>query len=193
LPHPNCSIHFIKVLECFLILLWWQPRTVLQYCCGDSRTLSYNISASCVLRISVSRSFQLNVRVTAILKPSQMMISSTDTQNTEHTLPYRILVLQERQFMCDGENEARSHNHVYRVKSITITYSMWMYVALVIQHAKRMRCVIVSVMACPVISNFSTFSRKWDDFRRKKILTIQCVLWFLYIIVWNISYSTNNW
>ena len=49
-------------------------------------------------------------------------------------------------------------------------------VALVIQHAKRMRR-IMSSMACPTLSYFSTLSHKWQDFR-KNLLNIKCVFWF---------------
>jgi hypothetical protein len=39
--------------------------------------------------------------------------------------------------------EARSHNHCCRGKAITITYSKRVSVALIIQHTKRMRLVIL--------------------------------------------------
>jgi hypothetical protein len=73
--------------------------------------------------------------------------------------------------------EARSRNHCCRGKAISITYSEWVSVALVIQHAKRMRRIILSSVACPALQNFSTLSHKRHDFR-KKLLNTTCVFWF---------------
>ena len=41
-------------------------------------------------------------------------------------------------------------------------------VALVIPHAKSMRRIISSTVACLAVSYFSHFFHKWHDFRRKK-------------------------
>jgi hypothetical protein len=49
--------------------------------------------------------------------------------------------------------------------------------ALVIQHAKRVRRIILSPVACPAVQHFSTFSHKRHDFW-KKLLNIKCVLIF---------------
>jgi len=46
---------------------------------------------------------------------------------------------EDRQIMYKRNIEARSHNHCCRRKVISITSS----VALIIQHAKHMRCVIL--------------------------------------------------
>jgi hypothetical protein len=43
---------------------------------------------------------------------------------------------------------------------------MSVFIALVIQHAMRMRHFFLS-MACPAVQNFSTLSHKWHDFRKK--------------------------
>jgi hypothetical protein len=52
-----------------------------------------------------------------------------------------------------------------------------MSVALVIQHAKRMRRTILSSLACPALPYFSTLSHKRHDFR-KQLLNIKCVFLF---------------
>jgi hypothetical protein len=57
------------------------------------------------------------------------------------------------------------------------TYSECVFVTLVTQHARRMRLIILSCVACRVVSYFSTFIHKRHDFR-KTLLNIQSVFWF---------------
>ena len=55
-----------------------------------------------------------------------------------------------------------------RWKTINVTYSEFMCVALGIRHAKRMRCTILLSVARPALRYFSTLSHKRRDFRGKK-------------------------
>jgi len=66
--------------------------------------------------------------------------------------------------------EARSHSHICHGKTIRITYSDGVFVALVIRHAKRLRLAILSSVASPALQYFSTLFHERHDFRKKKII-----------------------
>jgi hypothetical protein len=51
-------------------------------------------------------------------------------------------------------------------------------VALVIQHAKRMRHIILSSVGCLTVPYFSTLSHKPYDFMKENVLQIKCVFCF---------------
>jgi hypothetical protein len=65
--------------------------------------------------------------------------------------------------------ERRSRNHCCRGKVILLhILSACVFVVLVIQHAKRMRRVILSLVASPPLQHFSTLFHNGHDFRKKK-------------------------
>ena len=68
-----------------------------------------------------------------------------------------------------------------------------MFVALRVQHAMRMRRIILSVVVCPAVLYYPTFSHKRNDFRKTVIECKACVLIFSTIFVWSISHSKKHW
>jgi hypothetical protein len=75
--------------------------------------------------------------------------------------------------------EARSRVHCRSGKTISITYSECMSLALVSQNAKRMCRIVLSSVACTGVQCFSTLSHQRHDFSGKKLLIVECVFWFL--------------
>jgi hypothetical protein len=70
---------------------------------------------------------------------------------------------------------ARSRNHCCRGKAVSVTYPECESVALVIQHAKRMRCIILSSVACLTIPFFFSVYLINGTIFGKKLLNIKCV------------------
>jgi hypothetical protein len=92
----------------------------------------------------------------------------------------------------EHSTEARSHNHCCRGKAVSIACSGCVSVALVMQHAERMRHIIVSSVACLAVPYFSTLSHKRHDFREKVVEHKMCVLVSSTAFVRNIFNSNNN-
>jgi hypothetical protein len=79
-------------------------------------------------------------------------------------------------------NERLSRIHGCHEKAICIAYSESVSVALVVQHATRMRRIILSFVAYPALPYFATLPHKGHNFR-KTLLNIKCVLIFSTIFV----------
>ena len=68
-------------------------------------------------------------------------------------------------------------------KAISIAYSQSVSLALVMRHAKRMRRIILSTVACLAVQNVSTLSHKRHYFRKNIYIYIErklCFFDFLY-------------
>jgi len=88
--------------------------------------------------------------------------------------------------------DARTRNYWWRRKAVRITCSECVFVALGIQHAKRMRCIILWSVACLALPCFFRISHKRHDFRKESYWTKMCVLIFCTTLLWNISPSKKN-
>ena len=64
--------------------------------------------------------------------------------------------------------------------------------AVVTQHAVRMRCVVLSSVTRQAVPYFPTLSHKRHDFREKVTEHKMCVLIFCTTFVWNISHSKKK-
>ena len=83
--------------------------------------------------------------------------------------------LKDRQYTCTRNIEALSCNHRCRGKAVNILFSECLSVALVFQHAMRMRRIILPSVDSLAVPYFSTLSDKWHDFRKT---VIEIKMWF---------------
>ena len=79
----------------------------------------------------------------------------------------------DRQCTCKRNNDGRSRNHCCRGKAISVTYCECVPVDLGIQHAMRMRHIVLCGL--PALQYFFILSYKRHDFRKKVIAHKMCV------------------
>jgi hypothetical protein len=78
-------------------------------------------------------------------------------------------LIQGRQCTYVQHNvEARSCSHCCSGKAISVKYSERVFVALDIQHEKRMRHIVIC--GRPAVQHFSTLSNKRHDFGENKVI-----------------------
>jgi hypothetical protein len=85
-----------------------------------------------------------------------------------------------------------SCNHSCNGAAISTTRSEYVFVALVIQHAMRMRRIILPSVARPALSYFSALSHKRHVFREKVVGHKMRIFLFSTNFVRNISHSKKN-
>ena len=85
-------------------------------------------------------------------------------------------------------------NHYCRGKATSTTHlsvCACVCVALLIQHATRVRHIVISFMASMAPPYFTTLSHKRHDFREKVTEHKMCILILSATFIWNISHSKN--
>ena len=136
-----------------------------------------------------------------LLRCTYLVVSNFLTSNRgisffetgEVILCYEIKMMQDRRCMLQHNIGARSRNHCCRRKTLSITYSECVSVALGIRHAVRLRVIILSALTCRALQYFTTSSHKRHDFRRKYIGFKICVLILHTNVSCRISHSKKNW
>ena len=87
---------------------------------------------------------------------------------------------RDRQCTYESDFKARSCFHCCRGKVISATYSECVSVALLTQHAKRTRCIILSSVACLAVPCFSKLN---GIIFGKALLNLNCVFLFSLLIL----------
>ena len=97
---------------------------------------------------------------------------------------------QDRQCPYKRNNEGGACNQSCCGKSVSVSYFQCVYVALDIQHAKRMRRITYLLPVCS-IKLFSHYFKK-DTVSKKKLLEIKCMFRFSLQPMPQISHSKKK-
>jgi len=87
----------------------------------------------------------------------------------------RVIFEEGRQCANTRNNETRWRNQYYNGQVIRVSNSEFVFVALGTQHGMCMRRIILSSVACPLLTHFPKLSHKCHDFRKTNLLTIKYV------------------
>jgi hypothetical protein len=88
------------------------------------------------------------------------------------------LTFNKRQLTYKRNTKARSHTHFCFREAVDITHSECVSAALVIQHATRMRHIVLSCVGCLAIPYLCTLSHSTVRFEKKKVIQHKTVFWF---------------
>jgi hypothetical protein len=105
----------------------------------------------------------------ADVRRNSLYENSVRTSQTTHfasIIKFNLCGEARRQCTYKGNIEVRSRNNFYRGRTLSTTYSECVSVALVMQHAKRTRRILLSYVACVAVQYFSTLFSIRHDFRK---------------------------
>ena len=114
----------------------------------------------------------------SFLSIQSMMIRSVTRRQTRRHFVRNSINRQGRRRAYKRKVRACWRRLYCREIVISITYSECVFVALGIQHAKRICCIILSSVACLPPLYFSTLPHRRHDFWGKKLSSTKCVFWF---------------
>jgi hypothetical protein len=107
--------------------------------------------------------------------------------------PQKVAVDTRQPLYVQRKIEVRSRNHCCCGKAMCYIFWVCVFVALVIQHAMRMRRIMLSSVACPAIQYFFHITSQTVRISKKKVTGHKmCVLIFSTTFVWNISHFEKN-
>jgi hypothetical protein len=87
----------------------------------------------------------------------------------------------------------RSYNHCCSRKTISVTYSDCLFLALVMQHVKRVSLLYCRLWYVRLCNIFQHYFINDAIFGNKAIVHKLCVLIFPTTLFWNVSHYKKNW
>jgi hypothetical protein len=129
--------------------------------CHNGQINKWTVNNRCICRQYILLPKMCNI----YLKPSSGTCTKDDTELTTQAMYVK------------RDNAASSCSHCCSGKAIIIIYSACVFVALVIQHSKHMRRIVLSSVASPTLQYFPTLSHKVTTFG-KSYRNMKCVFWF---------------